>query len=146
MQNFHLLKVILACLQCTSIYLNFYILRSVISISTLIIKQIPLYKDILYINMYSMYKFWENVEHHTFSPLRKLASHTNFLIILARICNQIRLSSINLEITYISTNFEPKQQNISSSHKFSGNSPENFRILSSINLEIIHISTNFEPK
>jgi hypothetical protein len=59
------------------------------------------------------------------------------------------LGSINLEISYISTKFEPKQQKICISQQFSGNSPENLQelqMLSSIKLEITDISTNFEPQ
>jgi hypothetical protein len=59
------------------------------------------------------------------------------------------LSSNNLEIKQISTNFEPKQQKICISQQFSDNSPENLQelqMLSSIKLEMTDISTNFEPQ
>ncbi len=106
--------------------------------------------------MYSMYGSCENLQSNKLW-LNKFRDHVYLHKIWAKateICisqqfssnsheNLKMLSSINLEIMYISTKFEPKQQKICISQQFSSDSHENLWMLSPIKLEITHISTKF---
>ena len=89
MQNFHLLKVILACLRPS---ISTFTARDQSSSSLQLSSCNTINKSILYITMYSMYNSRENLQFYS-------TSHENSSM----------LDSINLEI-YISSKFESNQK------------------------------------
>ena len=109
MQNFHLLKVILACLHPS------------ISTSTARDQSSPSLhlSSSKYLTMYSMYNSRENLQHYS-------TSHENSSM----------LGSINLEIYLSHQNLSQIKKKICKLKQFSNNSRTNSSMLDSINLEI----------